>query len=202
MIRAVIFDLGNVLLNFDHRIIFDRLAAHVSSNTLLVKEKDLAKLVRSFEHGSLSPEQFYKEISDLIELDPACSIEDFRKLWAEIFWKNEELVGLLKELSKKVTLHMLSNTNEMHIEYAKRVFPELFEAFSSVTLSYKVGTSKPERAIFQKSLKLTNVKAEECLYFDDILQYVIAAEEYGIKAHQYVSVQGVRDICALYDIRI
>lgn len=200
MIKAVIFDLGNVLLNFDHRIIFNRLTAHVSSKVLHEKMDEIRVQVTNFEHGSLSPDNFNEKLGDMLHFEASYSSGEFAKEWSEIFWKNDELIALLPRLKEKVTLHMLSNTNELHIEYAKQEFPEVFAPFSSLTLSYKVGASKPDKEIFLESLKLTAVKAEECLYFDDILEYVKRAQELGFRAHQYVSVQGVRDICALYDI--
>jgi putative hydrolase of the HAD superfamily len=202
MIKAVVFDLGNVLLNFDHRIIFQRLGRHVSSpDVLRWMGQKIKRLVINFETGAIDSDTFYTELHEIVRFD-GLSQDDFERQWAEIFWKNEELIDLLKALSKKVTLHMISNTNALHIQYAREAFPEVFEPFSSMTLSYEIGKAKPDPEIFQRALNSASVHAEECLYFDDIRKYVASAHRLGIHAYQYVSVEGVRDVCEMYDIRI
>jgi putative hydrolase of the HAD superfamily len=202
MIKAVVFDLGNVLLNFDHQIIFQRLGKHVSSpDVLRWMGRKIKRLVTHFETGMIDSDAFFTELDDLVKFD-GLSQNDFEKQWTEIFWKNEELVNLIRALPNSVSLHMLSNTNTLHIKYARVAFPEVFKPFQSVTLSYEIGTAKPDPEIFRKVLESAKVNAEECLYFDDIRKYVACARRLGIHAYQYVSVRGVRDVCSLYDIGI
>lgn len=202
MIKAIIFDLGNVLLNFDHQIIFERLGKYLPSPDILRwAGRRIKRLVTQFEMGDISADAFYEQLGLAVKFD-GLGRKDFDKKWAEIFWKNDELVALLDELSGSIELHMLSNTNSLHVDYARQAFPEVFTPFSNLTLSYEVGTAKPAKEIFEHALQHIDAKPEETIYFDDIQKYVASARRLGINAHQYVSVDGVRDVCRMYDIKV
>ncbi len=203
MIKAAIFDLGNVLLHFDHTIVYERIRRYsrkpeFDGSVLL----DLSAAISAFECGAIRPAVFFEQVRTVIELDESLTFEEFSRYWAEIFWKNDELVQMLPLLSSRIPIHMLSNTNELHIEYAERTFPEVFEPFTSTTFSFQTGTAKPDTEIFELVLESAGAAPDECLYFDDIGRYVDAARALGINAHQYVSVQGVLDVCTLYQIQI
>ena len=203
MIKAAIFDLGNVLLNFDHQIIIRRMEKYVASpDVLRWLTRDIRQLIRDFDTGAIAPREFYAGLRDTLNFGDSLSSEDFARLWSEIFWKNDELLALITPLGRKIPLHMLSNTNSLHIDYAREAFPEVFEPFQTVTLSYKEGTRKPDPEIFRRTVKAANTEPEHCVYFDDIYKYVTSARHIGIKGHQYVSVQGVRDVFSMYGIEI
>ena len=201
MIHTVVFDLGNVLLHFDHSIILKRISPYMDQKIGLTDAWRMLKSeIALFETGLIGPEEFFEKLRNSLNLAPRLGYAEFAKNWAEIFWKNEELVDLLPKLRKKVKLIMLSNTNVLHIEYAKQAFPEVFSPFDAHVLSYEAGCSKPSPEIYRKVLKLGSGNPNEFVYFDDIYAYIQAAEQCGMKAHQYVSVQGVRDSLAMYSI--
>ncbi len=203
MIRAIVSDLGNVLLHFDHRIIVARLLhdfPHVHWDE--EQEKLFWALVSSFELGAVDEEGFLAEAGVLLGEDSALDASHFRRLWSDIFWLNEDYLSLLRELRTDVNLVLLSNTNSMHIAWAKERFPEIFEIFSHAVYSYELGTAKPDPRMFEEALRRAGVDAGDALYFDDIAAYADAATEAGIKGHQYVSVSGVRDVLAMHGLTV
>ena len=200
MIKAVIFDLGNVLLYFDHQIIYQRLEQYLESpSTLQLKQDTVREQIQLFERGRINADEFYDSLTRILDFQ-GLTQKQFERIWTEIFWLNDELLSLLPSLRKQVSLHMLSNTNALHFEFARRAFPEVFRWFSTITLSYEVETSKPDIRIFQHVVNEAKVTPAECLYFDDINRHIVGATELGICAYQYHSVQSVNDICRLYDI--
>lgn len=200
MIKAVIFDLGNVLLYFDHRIIYQRLERYLESpSTLQLKQDTINEQIQLFEKGRINADEFYDSLSMILDFQ-GLTQSHFEKIWTEIFWLNDEILSLIPSLRKQVSLHMLSNTNALHFEYARNAFPEVFRWFSTITLSYEVEASKPDIHIFQHVVNEAEATPSECLYFDDINRHIMAANELGIHAYQYHSVQSVNDICRLYDI--
>ncbi|MBE0643656.1 MAG: HAD-IA family hydrolase [Bacteroidetes bacterium] len=201
MIRAVISDLGNVLLHFDHRLIIQRLAKHLPGTVWdHEQEQQFWPLMHEFECGSLDTPEFLARTGRALCLPQSMSEEEFRMIWADIFWPNEEFLQLLSSIRERVTLVMLSNTNPLHIEFARKRFPEVFDLFSRTVFSYETGKSKPERAMFNEALLCAGCEADEAIYFDDIAAYADAASALGMHGYQYVSIEGARDVLRMYDV--
>lgn len=201
MIRAVISDLGNVLLHFDHRLITQRLAALLPDGAWdEAHERQFWPLVHAFEHGTIGSDDFLREAAAVLRLSPALTREQFRDLWADIFWPNTEFIELLTRLRGKVALVMLSNTNPLHVDFARERFPALFSLFDATVFSYEEAAAKPDPAMFRAALRRAGTEADETLYFDDIAAYADAAAALGMHAYQYVSVAGARDVLRMHGL--
>lgn len=200
MITTVLFDLGNVLLHFNHRLIGDRLRAFAAGRDSHAATERCKELAESFERGQIGSDAFINECLTVMHSFGAIDRDTFTAMWNDIFWINEPLAELLPGIARRARLVLLSNTNPLHITFVRSRFPRLFEPFAIEILSCETGAMKPETHIFELALARANVQPEECLYFDDIRLHVESAARLGINAYQYVSVQGVREILAVYDL--
>lgn len=63
-------------------------------------------------------------------------------------------------------------------------------------MSFEVGVMKPDRKIFEDSLSKLKLRSKECVYVDDIKDYVEAAKALGIHGHQYV---GYDDLAEFFE---
>jgi putative hydrolase of the HAD superfamily len=201
MIRAVIFDLGNVLLHFDHRLIEHRLLEQCpGTRDDEEARKTFWDLAGAFERGGVDADGFLERWNTMV--GGCLETAELKRLWNDIFWINDSAVRLVTGMPEELRLVLLSNTNPLHVEYARARFPEVFARFAAQVYSYEVGAAKPDTAMFDAAMLAARALPEETLYFDDIAAYVRAAAEYGIKAYQYVSGQGVRDVLAIHGIEI
>jgi glucose-1-phosphatase len=200
MIHTIIFDLGNVLLHFDHRIILGRLSPYLHRGAYAGARRELEVLTDAYERGEILTDHFVSRFLELLSIERPFDRNDFAALWSDIFWKNTPLLELLPGLRPGVKLMMLSNTNPMHLSFAEDRYPEVFEPFTERIYSFDAGMRKPERAIFDLAISRSGGPADGCLYFDDISAYIDAAAAAGINAFQYVSVSSVRDILATYEL--
>ena len=75
-------------------------------------------------------------------------------------------------------------TNELHVELMRARFP-VFRYFTKAALSYEVGQCKPADAIYRKAIAESGVPALECVYLDDIAEYVEAGRGHGLRAVTY-----------------
>ena len=198
MIRAILFDLGNVLLNFDHGIITRRMA--MAAGIAESPRASFARLTESFEIGELTASDFFAGVERNYELSGRVDLPAFTEMWSDIFWENQELTALLPVLARKVRLVLLSNTNALHIEHARRNFPHVFAPFHDCVFSCEIGLRKPDPRIFAEALNRAGVEAENALYFDDIRHYVDAASRLGLHAYQVVSASCVKDILRAYEL--
>jgi putative hydrolase of the HAD superfamily len=185
MIELFVFDLGNVILPFDHRQIADKLCAHIKGNGGRSREEifghifDLEEgFINPFEEGAFSSFEFYIRIRDRYDLN--LDFETFKEIWNNIFWDSpevNEVIVCLKAMGYPVFL--LSNTNELHFSYILERFP-IIHILDEWILSFEVGAKKPKQRIYEAIFQKTDIPADRILYIDDVPAYVEAAERIGI----------------------
>jgi HAD superfamily hydrolase (TIGR01509 family) len=89
-------------------------------------------------------------------------------------------------LARSYPLFLLSNTNALHFDYIQENYPVLKHFFQFI-LSYKVGSRKPEKGIYEYLLQQAGLPPEQILFIDDKMPFVAAAREHGIQAWQFTS---------------
>lgn len=191
-IRALIFDFGNVVCFFDHRLTTDRLTAY---SPLPAEEIHRAlfgsELEYDYDTGRLTTAQFIERACEVCRLD--CPEEHFRRAWEDIFWPNDEVVSLLPRLKRRYRLLLGSNTNEMHTTHFCRQFADAFRHFDHLVFSHQVGARKPEKAFFEHCVRLAGSHGEECVFIDDLPANVAGAEACGLKAILFHNVADLRE---------
>ncbi len=192
-IRTIVFDLGNVLLNFSH----DRMRQQVRElcQCSLEDVEPLLDAYRGlfyeFERGEVSQSEVHQRFEDVLQKPIA--YDDLMTAVSDIFILNESMRPLLTAIRDRGTrLVLLSNTNAAHIEFAKRQF-DLFEDFDAEVLSYEVKSVKPERAIFEALFEAIECDPGECFYTDDTVGHVEAARKLGIDAEVFIDAATLRD---------
>jgi HAD superfamily hydrolase (TIGR01509 family) len=186
-IKTIIFDLGKVIVNFDHFIICGKLAENSPFPADKIYEKIFTSgLEEQFDMGIISPDSFFEAASSKLELH--MSEEMFREIWENIFSLNTDIEPLIYALKKKYRLLCLSNTNQWHFEFCMQHFSVL-KNFDSFILSYETGQKKPDKLIYSRLLEQADALPQECVYIDDIKEFVEVAEEIGIHGIHFLSVK-------------
>jgi len=101
-----------------------------------------------------------------------------------------EKLDLLLELRERYMVYLLSNTNQIHWDYAGE---EMFnyrgfradDFFEDTFLSFKMHLAKPDKAIYEKVMKEANILPEETFFIDDSETNCRAAAALGIQTHHY-----------------
>jgi putative hydrolase of the HAD superfamily len=185
-IKAIIFDLGKVIVDFDHLTICRKLAEYSPCAPQQTYDKIFTSgLEAQFDRGQISPEDFFNTIRS--ELNINIGIDLFREIWNNIFSLNHGIEDIIQRLKGKYKLLCLSNTNQWQFEFCMQAFPVL-NCFDSFILSFKVGEKKPQQIIFRKAVENAGVFPHECLYIDDVKEFIKAAESMQIKGIQFISV--------------
>jgi epoxide hydrolase-like predicted phosphatase len=190
-VRAVLFDLGGVVLDVD----FERALASWARHSRLPPEQ-LRERFRTdgpyhlHETGHLPAEGFFEHLRQMLELqcDHGAVQEGFNAvLVAEI----AQAVELLDAIRPDVPRYAISNTNAVHIAEIERAFPTLLPRFDRVFVSHEMGHRKPDAGAFQHVLDAVGVPAPQALLFDDLQPNIDAARALGM---QVVLVRGPEDI--------
>lgn len=186
MIKAVVFDFGNVISKFDYNIFFSKISEHSLKSAeeitdLIFRKSNLQQL---YETGAISSDDFFNRIVKLCDL--SLPKELFIQAFANIFTPMNSTLELIKVLKKKYKIALLSNTSEWHFNLAIKPL-EIFELFDAVTLSYEVKAMKPDHKIFDNCLTKLDLEPNECIYIDDIKEYTDQATKIGMIGIQYCS---------------
>ncbi|MCA6072629.1 MAG: HAD family phosphatase [Endomicrobium sp.] len=187
-IKIVIFDLGNVIFKFD---LLKFVKAYVKKipnhkitdfNNLIPSYSDVS---HAYEKGNISSFEFYDTVARKTKY--VGTYNEFAVQWNNIFEPMPEMIELIAALSQNYRLVALSNTNELHFDYLKERYPEVFALFNRLFLSYKMHSRKPEDEIFLKTIQCCNVLPSEIFYVDDLEDNVTVARNNGISSHLFTN---------------
>lgn len=176
--KAVVFDLGKVLVDFDYAIAAQRIAGRSTTSVDVVLSLiEQTPLLHRFETGRLTTEQFYQEVCRATGF--AGSLEEFAVFFADIFSPIEPMVGLHATLrSVGIPTYIFSNTNTLAAQHIRNRFP-FFANFDDYILSYEEGTMKPDMAIYEVVEQRTNLRGPDILYLDDRAENISAGAARG-----------------------
>ena len=192
-IKVVFMDIGGVMLTngWDHEsrekasevFGFDYTEMNILHNFIY----------NVFEIGSISLDEYL----DTVVFDKP---RDFTKYQFKDFIYSQsvelpQMLAWLKSWKRKIDLPVIaiSNENEELNNYRIQTFNlhELFDGFFS---SCYVGYRKPDPRIFKTALEITQVKPDECIYFDDRPMLVNTAKKFGMNSILHQNFETTKNI--------
>ena len=185
MIRAVISDLGKVVLWFDNAVFLRKLAERAGrpfDEVRAVVHGDL-DLLRRFDGGAVTPAAFRTAVLERIGAD--VPYDEFFAMYNDIFTPNPAVLEVLARAKAAGTkMLLLSNTDPERFGFVRRRFPEvgLFDAF---VLSYELKLLKPDPAIYRAAAGAAGCAPAECVFIDDMDENVAGAAATGLAAILY-----------------
>ncbi len=187
--KNIIFDLGGVLLNIDYDVTaraFERLG--ISQFHKLFSKAEQNKTFDLYEKGLITSDEFRQELNNALKSPVSREILD--NSWnAMLLDLPPARLDLLKKVKQTHRTFLLSNTNEIHIQWFSNALqqqigaPDLSGFFEKVYLSYEIKLRKPDAAIFQYVLDNNQLDPAETLFIDDSPQHIEGAKKLGI--HTY-----------------
>jgi len=186
MIRAVISDLGRVVLWFDNNIFLRKLAERCGRPFEEVKAAvhGNLELIRQFDRGVLTPVQFYERVTRAAGADIPYDV--FYEIYNDIFSLNPAAVAVLARVKAAGYLTvLLSNTDPERFGFIRRRFPEIF-FFDNYVLSCELRLLKPDAAIYLEAARRAGSAPGECVFIDDMEENVMGAVAAGLQGIHYL----------------
>jgi glucose-1-phosphatase len=185
-VKTVLFDLGKVLVDFDFAIAADKVLAR--SSRPIEKLQSLIQtspLLRRFECGQISAQQFYEGVREVTEYQG--TFAEFASAFGDIFSEIPEMVRLHTRVrSAGYPTWIFSNTNDLAVGHIRKTY-SFFANFDGYFLSYQLGVMKPEAAIYEAAERATGCRGGEILYLDDFAENVKAGAARGWQTILHVS---------------
>ncbi len=176
-IKAVFFDLGNVLVDFNWNDVMMKLEPDITVPVSRINAYILHHPQRyAYEKGNIDTDSFFSWMKD--ELGYRKSIEELIHTWSDIFNPLPERINLLSALKQRYKLGMISNTCDAHFRLLKADY-DFFEIFDHLTLSFETGFMKPEPEIYHFAGSALNVLPSESVFIDDLGENIAAARDLG-----------------------
>ena len=186
MHKAILLDLGRVLIDFDFRRGYRALEGLCPYTAEEIPRRLAGTgLVGRFETGLVEPRDFVDQMCRILELK--VDYDQFRGIWSSIFTDILIPESMLAGLGRRYRLVLVSNTNALHFEMIRETYGHLLRHFDDLVLSYEVHAMKPQPEIFQAAVERAGCRPQECFYTDDIAAYIEAARRMGIDAVAFES---------------
>ena len=189
-IKNIIFDYGNVIFDID----FQKTQHSFTELGIKNVERFFAHtghdpIFNEFETGSISSAEFRDGIRRITQ-QPTLTDTQIDNAW------NTLLIGIppinhdiLLKAKEKYRTFLLSNINEIHMDYINRYLKQEFDVdtndvfFEKVYYSHLVRLRKPNREIFEFVAQDSNLIPQETLYIDDSPQHLKTAQEMGFNTY-------------------
>jgi HAD superfamily hydrolase (TIGR01509 family) len=176
--KAVVFDLGKVLLDFDYGIVARRLAAHGGREAEQIRLLlDQSPLLFRLESGQMTNTEFFREVAALTGFTGG--FDEFAQIFGDIFAAIDPMIDLHAQLrARGVPTFIFSNTNELAVRHIRASYP-FFAHFTDYVFSHEAGSMKPDPRIYEVVEQRTGGRGAELLYLDDRKENVDAGAARG-----------------------
>lgn len=178
MTRALLVDLGNVLVGFDHGITLRRISEATGVPADRLRPVLFGDLEAAFDRGDLEAEAFFRACEERAAL-PRLRDEVWVRAWRDIFHPVPGALAALAAVPRGVRRVLVSNTNALHWEGVTRLFDPTV-LFDALVLSFRVRAAKPSGPFWDAALDAAGCAPEDCIYADDRAELVAAAGALGI----------------------
>ncbi len=198
MIKAVIFDMGGVLVGREWQVIYKKIAKELKTSEENVREIS-EPLLKEWNIGKINEEAFWKEFEN--KIGKRVDHKFTKDLWFRSYQDyTKDINGsweILTELKNRgIRLVLISNTIPPHVQAhieVGRIDRLKKIGFKIFLWSCEVGVLKPNLRIYEIVLKKLNLLAKACVFVDDKVANSEAAKELGIYGIHFQSPEQLRE---------
>ena len=182
-IRAVLFDLGGVIVRTEYQAPRQRLAEEFGMDY-----EDIDKLVFATPSaarasiGEITEEEHWRNVMKVLK-QPAAEYERIRADFFAGDVIDHTILNFLRSIKPKYKIGLISNAWSGLRSYVER--EKFDDVFLHMTISAEVGAMKPSAKIYEFALEQLQVKAKEAVFVDDVLENIEACEKLGMKGIQF-----------------
>jgi FMN phosphatase YigB (HAD superfamily) len=176
--KAVVFDIGKVLLDFDYGIAARNIAARSPMSVADVQKIiDQSPLLLRYEQGLMTRDEFFAAVKSATGFQG--ELAEFAGAFGGIFTPIEPIVELHAAVrAAGFPTYVLSNTNDLAMEHIRASFV-FFSQFDGYIFSYEQRAMKPHPRIYEVVEQVSGRWGAELIYLDDRPEHVAAAKARG-----------------------
>jgi len=194
-IKTYIFDFGDVFINLDKPATLRELSKLGKSDF----NDEMLKMNKLYEKGMISTDDFLQFYQSQF---PQASKQQLADAWNSIILDFPAYrLQFLENFSQTHQCYLLSNINDLHLTYIKAnldkaFYKQFINCFDKVYYSHKIHLRKPDAEIYKFVLNDAGLQANECLFIDDTLDNIQAAQQAGLQVWHLLPEEDVINILA------
>ena len=179
-----IFDIGNVLIDFDLQLLLKRMSNDARMPLEILKNTWSVEDTYNLETGFVDSRRHFERYADRIGLD--WNYEDWIEAWMEIYAINQRGFKLFLNLKDKgFRVYLLSNLAEYNKDAIQMKFVNFFTLSDGNFFSYKLGLLKPDPEIYLNVCKQIGISPEQSVFIDDLPENIDGARKVGMQAIRF-----------------
>ena len=182
MIKNIIFDFGNVLLEWNE----DKIVTNYSNNK---EEQEILKQVIfksdewfKLDDGSMNYQEAISVFKNKLPFNLKSKVEEIMNTWYKKMPINQEIYNLIKELKENnYKIYALSNTHVPVYEYVQSL--EIGKYFDGFLISAIEKMMKPNEEIYYRLFEKFKLVPQECFFIDDSERNISASKKCGMEGY-------------------
>lgn len=181
MPKTIVFDMGNVLIQYQPHRFVARHTSDPDTQKLLIQELFSGAEWVGLDRGSVTEEEAYEAVSQRLpnELHPL--LKTLLETWFQDLLPMPGMASLVEDLrARGHKLYILSNAGQCYYEY-RHIIPGIAH-FDGEFVSSDHGLLKPSPHIYEKFCKTYELEPQNCIFIDDSAANVEEAQRFGMKA--------------------
>jgi len=189
-VKAIIFDLGGVVVDLDFSNFYNRVITQSPLNkpqTPIMLE--FFRQSDIYHQGNMTDDEFYQLACDLLQVCMVDQTEFFEAFNSIISDINLNVIDLIKKIrdTNKYKLIALSNVNSSHWDFILKKNWDFLDYFHELILSHEIHLIKPDPEIFKYAIRKAGCKPQQIVFIDDGLNNIRSAKQLGIFGIKYTN---------------
>ena len=182
MIKHLVFDLGNVLIEWNSEKILTYFEPEKEQRQVLRQVIFESGVWHQTDKGELSLKEACEEVLTQLDASYHSAIKNIFYHWYEVVYVYSDLQERIRLWADQgYRIYILSTTCEIFYHIEKAGLLPIYPLLSGYILSSEVGVVKPEAEIYQKLLKKYGLNPVESVFIDDIQANLDTAAELGFE---------------------
>ena len=186
MIKNIVFDLGNVLIDYNPRRIVNAVFTNEAEQDFFYREIFLTNAWKQLDQGVITFDDHYQNL--VTRFPPyAKEIGWILDNWHKDLPPIPGMFNVVETISSAgYDLYILSNASMRYYTYALSKF-HIFDFFKGISVSAELKLIKPQKEIYDRFCQIHDLSPEECLFFDDQEKNIQGAINAGWQARKFTN---------------
>lgn len=182
MIKNIIFDFGNVLLEWNEDKIVPNYSSQKEEQEILKKVIFKSDEWFMLDDGSMNYQEAISVFKEKLPINLKSKVEEIMSTWYKKMPINQEICNLIKKLKEKnYKIYALSNTHVPVYEYVKN--SEIGKYFDGFLISAIEKMMKPNEEIYYRLFEKFELVPQECFFIDDNERNITASRKCGMEGY-------------------